>query len=463
LPFEFSFSTLYKPDKLVVGYNKRSDTYTDLLAFVTYQEDKKLAREKTFLGWIDKERGTTEYDNEPRSGFALNGNVGGVGSGYYNDRTEKFRVLDPNGFEVEITSENLLMLLHDVGCKKGGEFAAKLVYAWDKSRLTLVPEGTAIYDEMMRDTGLRSVKTSLKSLKVGDKCICKDKSKRVLTYIGKHQFADARREILARTKTYKHLKELKDVPKRHVFLDEATGEYLGLSALKSIAYAPELAPTPNTQVLVGNYYESKHVLIPKKIFTIREYVPNDGERYIALNRPGYADVRIIKTIYALVKYEGEMLDIYTSGRDYLDEKIDPQNLREDENGLLTDGINTWQPYRVSECESSAPIAHDMNWYRSYDLRYILMRDTGKLLKDSSVERLCREEFAHMKFRDTLLSFSSKVMCSWAERAVCYNAPKVVSEFPKAVELGIETDFGNFRVVPKENGVFDFVKMEESNG
>lgn len=47
--------TLYIPDKIKVGFQKRSDTYTGRLAFVTCLDAKgKLKSEKSWEGWRHK-------------------------------------------------------------------------------------------------------------------------------------------------------------------------------------------------------------------------------------------------------------------------------------------------------------------------------------------------------------------------------------------------------------------------
>lgn len=114
-------TNIYVPKKLKVGYQKRLDTYSKKLAYVTYYDDKGiLKKEKSWKGWIDETIKVDEFNNEPTEGFVLNKNAGGVGSNYgHYDRIEKVRVYDPRGFEIEIDIPNLLFLLQECTSVKG--------------------------------------------------------------------------------------------------------------------------------------------------------------------------------------------------------------------------------------------------------------------------------------------------------------------------------------------------------
>lgn len=101
-------SNLYIPKKITVGFQKRSDTYTGKLGFVTYTDDKGLFRqENSWNGWRDKKIAPIEVDNVP-SRFVFNKDVSR--SGHWSDVT-KVRIYDTRDFEFEIDVSNMMYIL----------------------------------------------------------------------------------------------------------------------------------------------------------------------------------------------------------------------------------------------------------------------------------------------------------------------------------------------------------------
>lgn len=83
------------PDKIKVGFQKRSDTYTGKLSYITYINKKgKLAKETSWEGWRDEKITPLEFDNVPTEGFVLNKKAGGYSTGW-NHRQTYCRVYDP--------------------------------------------------------------------------------------------------------------------------------------------------------------------------------------------------------------------------------------------------------------------------------------------------------------------------------------------------------------------------------
>jgi hypothetical protein len=53
------------PKVINVGFNKRNDTYTGKLAYVTYTDEKGVLRKETsWLGWSDSKIDKETFDNE---------------------------------------------------------------------------------------------------------------------------------------------------------------------------------------------------------------------------------------------------------------------------------------------------------------------------------------------------------------------------------------------------------------
>ncbi len=143
-------SSVFIPKKIKVGFQKRTDTYTQKLAYVIYYDQKnKLRKETSWEGWRDKNIDPEDYDNEPTSGFVLNKKVGGY-QYHYDMRQTYVRVFDPRGFEFEITIPNLLYILENTSAIKGKGLEGDFVYGWDGKDLLLIPTSAPEYQEMQK-------------------------------------------------------------------------------------------------------------------------------------------------------------------------------------------------------------------------------------------------------------------------------------------------------------------------
>ena len=170
------------PKQLKVGYQKRRDTYSEKLAYVTYINKKgEIAKQISWDGWRDKEITPDDFENVPTEGFVLNKRAGGYKSGW-NFRQTKCRVWDPRGFEIEISIENLLYILQECTSTKGKGLEGAFVYAWNGPELILLP---TCCEDYICSTELqnRQEKIAVKDLKVG--ASYKGKEYDYLIYIGK--------------------------------------------------------------------------------------------------------------------------------------------------------------------------------------------------------------------------------------------------------------------------------------
>ncbi len=138
---------IFIPQKIKVGYQEREDTYTGKLAYVIYYDQLgNLRKEKSWESWRDKKIEPSEFENIPTEGFVLNKQVGGHGGGW-DSRQSYCRIYDPRGFELEITTDNLLWILDWCDCLKGKGLTGKFVYGWNYDQLILIPECTNDYKE----------------------------------------------------------------------------------------------------------------------------------------------------------------------------------------------------------------------------------------------------------------------------------------------------------------------------
>jgi hypothetical protein len=243
-------SQLFIPKKIKVGYQERNDTYSDLLGYVIYYDEKgKLRKETSWRGWIDKgvPVGTTrrvwgkdyndykdvpveprdplpthDYENVPTEGFVLNRNVGGVTRYSWHDRQTKCRVWDPRGFEFEIDIPNLLFILQETNSIKGKGLEGEFVYAWEGKDLVLLPVSSQEYQNSLKFTDLKSKKVSARELVPGYTYETKGQEK--LIYLGKFDCL---------SKTYEWSEDV-SFGKYFVFVDE-DGENVLLDKITSIA------------------------------------------------------------------------------------------------------------------------------------------------------------------------------------------------------------------------------------
>lgn len=180
-------SRLFIPEKIHVGFNSRSDTYTKKLAYVIYTDEKgKKRKEVSWENWRDKNIPVEDYDNVPTEGFVLNKKVGGYKS-YWNFRNAYVRVYDPRGFEFEITVENLLFILENTSSIIGKGLEGKFVYSWDGQDLVLLPTNSQNYIESTEYTKQLTTakKIGAKDMELGK--VYTDKQFRRYVFLGRKQ------------------------------------------------------------------------------------------------------------------------------------------------------------------------------------------------------------------------------------------------------------------------------------
>ena len=153
------------PNKIKVGYQERSDTFTGKLSYIIYYDERgKLRKEKSWNSWRDTSIPDNEFDNTPIEGFYLNKAVGGTKYSW-DYRRSYCRIYDPRGFEFEIGIDNLLWILEHSECVKGKKLTGKFVYSWVGTELVLLPCDSEEYDES-RSTSDKSIESG--SIKLSD-------------------------------------------------------------------------------------------------------------------------------------------------------------------------------------------------------------------------------------------------------------------------------------------------------
>ena len=162
------------PDKIIVGYNKREDTFSGRLAFVTYMNGNKISKEASWTRWRDKSIPSDEFANVPSTGFVINKSVGGYNYGYFRKRGEWIRIYDPRGFEIELSIGNLIYIIQECEIDHG-ELPGEFVYSWDGPDLVLLPVGSSDYNATKKmEADREAAAVSWKTMEIGRKYALKN-------------------------------------------------------------------------------------------------------------------------------------------------------------------------------------------------------------------------------------------------------------------------------------------------
>ncbi len=175
---------LFIPDKIKVGFQNRTGTYSGKLAYVIAQDKRGAWRKETsWESWRDKTIEPQEFENTPTEGFVLNKKVGGYKSDW-NFRQAYSRVHDPRGFEFEIKIDNLLYILEHTNSIKGKGLEGEFVYSWDGKDLVLLPKAAPEF-KTNTDASAQLGKFAAKDLVAGRKYLFADGEE--LYYLGRHK------------------------------------------------------------------------------------------------------------------------------------------------------------------------------------------------------------------------------------------------------------------------------------
>jgi hypothetical protein len=163
------------PTKHYVGMVRR--TYNEIpLGFITPWGEDAASKKRmdTVDSWVNNQRGRSDVitiepqtiDNVPLSGFRLTKNIRNSGYGGY----DKWRIEDPRGFELEITSGNIAQIL-SVGMVDKGEIIDQCVWAREGANNVLLSVATDEYKQAVENTIVAGKTASWKDVKLGDTVI----------------------------------------------------------------------------------------------------------------------------------------------------------------------------------------------------------------------------------------------------------------------------------------------------
>ena len=166
------------PAKHYVGFQVRGDGNIPL-GFMTPDGDDKAAQKRkstvdswaasNYYGQNKPALPAKSFDNVPMSGFKMVRSVR-HGGGWGGSGNVKWRVEDPRGFELEISSDNFAKII-DCSTIENGEILEKCMWARLRSENILVPVSSDLYKEAQENTERVKKSASVKDLKIGDKII----------------------------------------------------------------------------------------------------------------------------------------------------------------------------------------------------------------------------------------------------------------------------------------------------
>lgn len=174
------------PNEIVVGYqNRKNDEESIKLGFATFNYKGKLRKEISWKGWIDSKLRVDKFDNELLSGFSVVG-TSKRSTDWFGSGRHVVRIRDPRGFDLEITPENLLALMHHCSIENG-YIKEKCIWIWSTGgKLALVPETSALYFDAQQFTKVNNETISMRDVEPGDVILTQNNE--IVTYLGKFNF-----------------------------------------------------------------------------------------------------------------------------------------------------------------------------------------------------------------------------------------------------------------------------------
>lgn len=245
-------SQIFIPEKIRVGFQKRTDTYTGKLGYVIYYDEKgKIRKEQSWKSWCDAKQGVLELDNSPRSGYILNKGVKRYG--YFNSGRSVIRMYDPRDFEFEISVDNLVAIFMHSNVSKR-DIEEECVFAWAGSELVLLPVVSEEYQQAKAYTEKQSKSLSTKDFVPGHIYHAK-KEEHPLVYLGYHEWFVEKYEY-SQNRYSGHM-VTKSTGKKHIFYNSKYS-YAPFSAMSASQLSEHIETvSPDYQRALKKFANSK--------------------------------------------------------------------------------------------------------------------------------------------------------------------------------------------------------------
>lgn len=180
-------NTITIPKQYYVGMRKQGPDDLPLGFATPYDTTKAYEKRKSTVDtwtkfnnrtWDNVTRTYTEnpgipptiIDNVPLPGFKIAESVRRV---YWGGGNVVWRIVDPHGYELEISSSNLAKIL-DCSSVVNGEIVGECVWGRDKAQNVLLPVSSQPYLDAVSNTSRVGKRVPLKDVSVGDTVVLKD-------------------------------------------------------------------------------------------------------------------------------------------------------------------------------------------------------------------------------------------------------------------------------------------------
>ncbi len=156
------------PDQHYVTFTFRDSDIYPLGFLVPDGDDKQSqARKATADRWANSSKVKVParvFTNKPMVGFEIRKSVR---HSFSKNAMEKWRIIDPRGFELEITNSNMTLIIESCMIHNG-EIIDSCIWAREGSDNVLVPTSCSEYTASVANTARINKKVSIKDVKIGN-------------------------------------------------------------------------------------------------------------------------------------------------------------------------------------------------------------------------------------------------------------------------------------------------------
>jgi len=236
------------PNSIEVGFCKRKhksikgvdglyhDGPSYLLGYATFIDKGKFRKEKSWNDWRDHNIPPQTLNNVPREGFKF-AEFDKRSTEWFSSGRTMWRISDPYGFDLEITSANLAAIICNTNINEG-QFDGEFVWAWEGKNLALVTVNSDVYKEAVETTRKKYAKTiKTAELSNGDEFETSDEKKYI--YIGKVWgiYAGSVDSYAGRRSASNKIVQTRRGERLHVVMHD-NGSFELLTSIKPISFKP---------------------------------------------------------------------------------------------------------------------------------------------------------------------------------------------------------------------------------
>lgn len=194
-------------------------------------------RQQTIQNWAGAGAVFKVIENVPREGFKITDDI--KRHGYFGSGDVVFRVEDPDGFELEIQSQNLMAIIANADILKGGVIQGKCCWGREGARNILLHESSEEYKSAFQRA--ETIVPIRDGINIGDTVVMMDGV--CATYLGRYWaygYTKAASSVHGVKTTDAHeIKLDKPKPKQFYFFQQTNGGYIAarreLKILKKLA------------------------------------------------------------------------------------------------------------------------------------------------------------------------------------------------------------------------------------